>query len=172
MLQENLKRPVSTSPVGCPNRDLKRPHLATVLWSEDEHLQQDDMVKQRLEGLYLDTKDKFHMAWVTKTVADVAFEGPYSHLFHVPAHENCLGALKDSVLMKLVGDCYTNGSYKNVRLHGASILALVAINFSNISASPGFLLKNPASAFTQNSGEKDKVADIFSSHSGALRLFL
>ncbi|KIL63606.1 hypothetical protein M378DRAFT_164278 [Amanita muscaria Koide BX008] len=53
MLQENPKRAASTSLVGSPNRDLtgKRPHLATDLWSEDEpHLQQDNIVKQRLLG--------------------------------------------------------------------------------------------------------------------------
>ncbi|KIL63636.1 hypothetical protein M378DRAFT_662372 [Amanita muscaria Koide BX008] len=95
-------------------------------------------------GIDCNVNDKIHMVWVLRTVADVAFEGQYSHLFHVPAHENCLGALaKDSDLMKLVRDSYTKGSYKDVRCYG-------------------FLLKNSASS---NSVEKDKMADISSSHS-------
>ncbi|KAM6501249.1 hypothetical protein JOM56_004263 [Amanita muscaria] len=158
MWQETPKRGASTSPVGCPIRDLKRPNLATN-FSEDDHLQQDDIVKQRLRDISsdLNTKEKFHMAWVIKTVAEVAFEeeGPDLHLFQIKPFDDYLGAVaeKDSVLMKIAGDCYTTGSYKDIRHHG-------------------FLLKNPASAFNQSSGEKDKVADILSSHSGALRLFL
>ncbi|KIL68319.1 hypothetical protein M378DRAFT_158863 [Amanita muscaria Koide BX008] len=148
------KRAASTSPVGSPARDLKRLHLATNLWSESEHLQQDDIVKQRLlgKGLAPRTYDfnQLHMALVLKRVAQVASEGPHSHLLHVPAAEDhYIDALEeDPDLMKLVGDCYTNGSYKDVRC-----LA--------------FLRKNPASAFTQNSGENDNVVDISSSHSGA-----
>ncbi|KAM6495554.1 hypothetical protein JOM56_008260 [Amanita muscaria] len=146
------KRAASTSPVGSPARDLKRLHLATNLWSESEHLQQDDIVKQRLLGKGLKPRtydfNQLHMALVLKRVAQVASEGPHSHLLHVPAAEDhYIDALEeDPDLMKLVGDCYTNGSYKDVRC-----LA--------------FLRKNPASAFTQNSGEKDKLVDTLSSHS-------
>ncbi|KIL66156.1 hypothetical protein M378DRAFT_10426 [Amanita muscaria Koide BX008] len=151
MWQETPKRGASTSPVGCSIRDLKRPNFATN-FSEDDYLQQDDIVKQRLRDMSsdLNTKDKFHMAWVIKTVAEVAFEeeGPDLHLFQIKPFEDYLYAVeeKDSVLMKIAGDCYTTGSYKDVRHYG-------------------FLLKNPASAFNQSSGEKDKVADILSSHS-------
>ncbi|KIL63609.1 hypothetical protein M378DRAFT_164281 [Amanita muscaria Koide BX008] len=152
MLQENPKRAASTSPVGSPARDLKRLHLATNLWSESDHLQQDDIVKQRLLGKGLKPRtydfNEIHMALVLKRVAQVASEGPHSHLLHIPAAEDhYIDALEeDPDFMKLVGDCYTNGSYKDVRC-----LA--------------FLRKNPASAFTQNSGEKDKMVDISSSHS-------
>ncbi|KAM6501288.1 hypothetical protein JOM56_004302 [Amanita muscaria] len=88
------------------------------------------------------------MALVLKLVADIAYEGPHSLLFHVPAaNEHYLDALEeDPDLMKLVGDCYTSGSYKDVRCRA-------------------FLRKDHASAFTQNSGEKEKVADISSSRS-------
>ncbi|KAM6501263.1 hypothetical protein JOM56_004277 [Amanita muscaria] len=110
------------------------------------------IVKQRLLGkgrkpTAFDIEDAIHMALVLKLVADIASEGPHSHLFHVPAeNEHYLYALQeDSVLMKLVGECYTSGSYKDVRCH--------------------VLRKNPTSAFTQNSGEEDKLADISPSHS-------
>ncbi|KIL63638.1 hypothetical protein M378DRAFT_164328, partial [Amanita muscaria Koide BX008] len=148
MFQENPKRTASTSPAGCPNRDFKRPHLANDLWLEDEHLKQDNIVKQRLLGkgrkpTTFDIEDAIHMALVLKLVANIASEGPHSHLFHVPAaNEHYLYALQeDSVLMKLVGECYTSGSYKDVRCHEV-------------------LRKNSTSAFTQNSGEEDKLADI------------
>ncbi|KAM6501265.1 hypothetical protein JOM56_004279 [Amanita muscaria] len=142
MLQEHSKRAASTSPVGSPTR--KRLHLVNDLWSEDEHLRQDDIVKQRLQGIDCNVNDKIHMVWVLRTVAGVAFEGPYSHLLHATADLEYTCALANDLdLMKLVRDSYTKGSYKDVRCYG-------------------FLLKNPASS---NSVEKDKMADISSSHS-------
>ncbi|KIL63618.1 hypothetical protein M378DRAFT_24971 [Amanita muscaria Koide BX008] len=147
MLQENTKRAATTSPVGCPIRHLKRLHLATDLWSEAEHLQQDAIVNERLLGKRrtYNSKQEVHMGCVLNLVADVVSQGPHPHLFHLRAANECIDALEeDSDFMKLVGDCYTNGSYKNVRCHE-------------------FLLKNPASAFTQNC--ENKVANTSSSYS-------
>jgi hypothetical protein len=69
-------------------------------------------------------------------------------MFQVPGalKYHTVALTEDPALMKLAGDCYTNGSYKAVRCLGAPILpSPTAINFSNISAFPEFLCKNPAS---------------------------
>ena len=140
------KRPASASPVG--DHDPKRLRLVTDLWSEDEHLQQDEIVKQLLRGTDDEPKthdigDRFHILHILETVAHVACEGRHSRSLRYREGRDALK--KDPALMKLIGDCYTNGSYKNVRCLGASILAPVAINFSNISAFPEFLRENPVS---------------------------
>jgi hypothetical protein len=121
------KRAASASPVGDPKRDVKRLRLAsaTNLWSEDEHRQQDEAVKQRLfskseKPRKYDINDQLHMAAVLKFVGEVALEGPHSHVFHVPAAtEHYIGALEeDTDLMELVGESYMSGSYKAVRCLG------------------------------------------------------
>lgn len=113
------------------------------------HLQQDEIVSQRLRGRPYDISDELHILFILKTVADVACEGPHSRSLRNPLGHEILYALReDPALMKFIGDCFTNGSYKNVRSLGASILAPVAINFSNISAFPEFLRENPVSAIT------------------------
>jgi hypothetical protein len=158
MLQETSKR-VATSPVGGPDRDPKRLRLATDLWSEDEHLQQDKIVNQELGEDY-DIDNRRDMSIVLKHVAEVASKGPHSHLFHGPDPRITSFALKENpALMKLVGDCYTKGSYKDIRCLGAPILpSPVAINFSNICAFPEFLRKKPASAFTQNCTSSHRIS--------------
>jgi hypothetical protein len=132
MPQESSKRAAPTSPPGGPNRDAKRLRLATDLWSEDQHRQQDEIAKQRLRGHHrkpYDIDDELHMAYVFQIVGEVASEGPNSHMFYVSAEtRHYIDALEqDPVLMKLVGDCYTNGSYKDLRCLGASFVPPVAI---------------------------------------------
>jgi hypothetical protein len=124
-MPDDSKRAASTCPTGDPNRDSKRPRLSPDLWSEDEHLQQDKMVRQRVRRNY-NVKDVTHMAVVLKLVGDVALEGPYSHLLHVPAkNEHYIAALEDDPgLMKVVGDSYTSDIYKDVRCHGMSYLSV------------------------------------------------
>lgn len=156
MLQETSKR-AATSPVGGPDRDPKRLRLATDLWSEDEHLQQDKIVKQNLQEDY-DINNRRDMAFILQLVADVASEGPHSHLVHVPTLPMLLPLKEDPALMKLVGDCYTKGSYKDVRCLGAPIPSPVVINFSNICAFPEFLRKKPASAFIQNCTSSHRIS--------------
>ena len=70
------------------------------------------------------------MAHVLQIVGVVASEGPYSHMFYVSAENHHYTGLleQDPVLMKLVGDGYTNGSYKDLRCLGASFVPPVAIN--------------------------------------------
>lgn len=111
------------------------------------HLQQDEIVSQRLRGRPYDISDELHILFILKTVADVACEGPHSRSLHNPLGHEILYALwEDPALMKFIGDCFTNGSYKNVR-------------------SLEFLRENPVSAITPRSDEKDKMADVSSSHS-------
>ena len=61
-------------------------------------------------------------------------QGPHSYLLQVPNLRISNSALKeDPAFMKRVANCYTKGSYKNVRCLGAPILpSPVAINLSNI----------------------------------------
>ena len=159
------KRPASASPVG--DRHPKRLRLVTDLWSEDEHLQQDEIVNQRLRGTddereTHDIGDIFHIRDILDTVAHVACEGRHSRSLRIPPRREGLDALKeDPALMKVIGDCYTNGSYKNVRCLGASILAPVAINFSNISAFPDFLRENPVSAITPRCKSFHRISPAF-----------
>jgi hypothetical protein len=127
MPQENSKRPASASPEGDPKRDTKRLRRATDLWSEDEHLKQDETVKQRLLGKGRTPREYFvnhepSMGYILKYVADVAAQGPHSHLLHDPAEQRYyVEVLEDDPdLLKLVGEAYTSGSYKDVRCLGTS----------------------------------------------------
>lgn len=100
-----------------------------------EHLQQDEIVKQGLLGngpkpRVYDINNELNMALVLRVVAQIASEGPHSHRLHVvAATEHYIAALEEEpALMKLVGASFTNGSYKDVRCVGASILAPVRIS--------------------------------------------
>jgi hypothetical protein len=138
----------SPSPVADHNP--KRLHLATDLWSEDEHLQQDEIVSQHLpwEGNY-DISNALIILFILKVVIDVACKGMHSHSLRIPPENELFQALQEvPALMKLIGDCFTNGSYKNVCCLSASILAPIVINFSDISAFPEFLHENSVSAIT------------------------
>jgi len=61
---------------------------------------------------------------VLKLVGEVASEGKQSHLFHVPAaNEHYIVALEeDPDLLRVVGEAYTSGSYKDVRCLGESFI--------------------------------------------------
>ena len=121
MLPERSKRVASASPVDL-RRNAKRLRLAPDLWSNEEHKQQDEEIKQRLGGrggkprIY-DVSIESLMAIVLKLVGEVASEGKHSHLFHVPAaNEHYIVALEeDADLLRVVGEAYTSGSYKDVR---------------------------------------------------------
>lgn len=130
MLQEGSKRAAPTSPPGDPNRNAKRPRpIGTDLWSEDEHRQQDEKIKQYfLENLedneHLKVNDIQDMTEVINTVRSVASEGPHSHMIATGFERKIF---KDAELLKLVGDCYKKGSYKDVRCLGVSFLPPVVI---------------------------------------------
>ena len=118
---ERSKRVASASPVDL-KRDAKRLHLAPDLWSNEEHQQQDEAIKRRLAGRdgksrNYDVNMESLMAIVLKLVGDVASEGKHSHLFHVPpANEHYMVALEeDPELLRVVGEAYTSGSYKDIR---------------------------------------------------------
>jgi hypothetical protein len=66
------------------------------------------------------------MAIVLKLVGDAASEGKHSHLFHVPAAiEHYIVALEeDPELLRVVGEAYTSGSYKDVRCLSESFYTL------------------------------------------------
>ncbi len=128
MLPERSKRVASTSPVDL-KRDAKRLHLASDLWSNEEHQQQDEVIKRRLVGKdgkprKYDVKVETLMAVVLKLVGEVASEGKHSHLFHVPAtNEHYIAALEeDPELLRVVGEAYMSGSYKDVRCLSESFI--------------------------------------------------
>jgi len=128
MLPERSKRVASTSPVDL-KRDAKRLRLASDLWSNEEHQQQDEVIKRRLLGKdgkprKYDVNVESLMAIVLKLVGDVASEGKHSHLFHVPpANEYYITALEeDTDLLRIVGEAYTSGFYKDVRCLSESFL--------------------------------------------------
>ena len=132
MLPESSKRAASTSPVGVPKPDAKRLRLAKDLWSNEEHQQQDEVIKQRLVGKdgkprKYDVNVETFMAVVLKLVGEVAMEGKYSHLFHVPAAtEYYIVALEeDPDLMRVVGESYMSGSYRAVRCLGESFCTTI-----------------------------------------------
>jgi hypothetical protein len=92
-------------------RDTKRLRLAKDLWSDEEHQQLDEVIKQRLVGNLKDGKPRQYdirikslMAIVLKLVGEVASEGKHSHLFHVPAAtEHHIVALEeDPELLRVV----------------------------------------------------------------------
>ena len=127
MLPNTFKRAASTSPVGGLKRDGKRLRLAKDLWSDEEHLQQDEVIKQRLVGKdgkprQYDVNVQTLMAVVLKLVGEVASEGKHSHLFHIPAAtEHYIVALEEEPeLLKVVGESYTSGSYRVIRCLGES----------------------------------------------------
>jgi hypothetical protein len=64
------------------------------------------------------------MAVVFKLVGDVASEGKHSHLFHVPAAiEHYTVALEEvPELLRVVGEAYASGSYKDVRCLSESFI--------------------------------------------------
>ena len=120
MLPEQSKRVASTSPVDLKH-DAKRLCLASDLRSNEEHQQQDEVIKRRLLGKdgkprKYDVNVESLMAIVLKFVGDVASEGKHSHLFHVPpAIEHYFAALEeDTDPLRIVGKAYTSGSYKDV----------------------------------------------------------
>jgi hypothetical protein len=128
MLPERSKRVASASPVDL-KRDAKRLHPATDAWSDEEHQQQDKAIRRRLVGKdgkprKYDVNVETLMAVVLKLVGDVALEGKHSHLFHVlPAIEHYIAALEeDPDLLRVVGEAYTSGSYKDVRCLGESFI--------------------------------------------------
>jgi len=130
MLPERSKRVASASPVDL-KRDAKRLRLAPDLWSNEEHQQQDEVIKRRLVGRdgkprKFDVNIEGLMAIVLKLVGEVASEGKHSHLFHVPAaNEHYIAAIEeDPDLLRAVGEAYTSGFYKDVRcLRGSFILS-------------------------------------------------
>lgn len=92
-------------------RDTKCLRLAKDLWSDEEHQQLDEVIKQRLVGNLKDGKPRQYdirikslMAIVLKLVGEVASEGKHSHLFHVPAAtEHHIVALEeDPELLRVV----------------------------------------------------------------------
>lgn len=122
-MPDDSKRAASSSPKREPNHDVKRLRLSD-LWSEEEHLKQDNQVKQLLLGnagkpRKYDVTSELNMALVLKFVGEVVLEGPNSTLLRAPTEiEYYIGALEDSPdLMKLVGDAYTNRTFKDVRCH-------------------------------------------------------
>lgn len=127
MLPERSKRVASASPV-----DLKRDakcRLAPDLWSNGEHQQQDEEIKRRLAGRdgkprKFDVNIEGLMAIVLKLVGEVASEGKHLHLFHIPAAtEHYIVALEDDPdLLRVVGEAYTSGSYKDVRCLSESFI--------------------------------------------------
>jgi len=128
MLPERSKRVASTSPVDL-KRDAKRLRLASDLWSNEEHQQQDEVIKRRLLGKgdkprKYDVSSETHMVYVLKLVRDVTSAGKHSHLFHVPpAIKYYMEALEeDPDLLRIVGEAYTSGSYKDVRCLSESFL--------------------------------------------------
>jgi hypothetical protein len=97
-------------------------HLAPDLWSNEEHQQQDEATQRHLAGRdgkprNYDVNVESLMAIVLKFVGDVASEGKHSHLFHVPpAMEHYIVAFEeDPELLRVVGEAYTSGSYKDIR---------------------------------------------------------
>jgi len=128
MLLERSKRIASTSPVDL-KRDAKRLRLAPDLWSSEEHQQQDEVIKRRLVGRNgkprkYDVNVETLMAVVLKLVGEVTSKGKHSHLFHVPATiEHYIVALEeDPELLRVVGEAYTGGSYKDVRCLSESFI--------------------------------------------------
>jgi hypothetical protein len=125
MLPERSKRVASASPVDL-KRDAKRLRLAPDLWSNEEHQQQDEEIKRRLAGRdgkprKFDVNIEGLMAIVLKLVGEVASEGKHSHLFHVPAaNEHYIE--EDPDLLRVVGEAYTSGSYKDVRCLSESFI--------------------------------------------------
>ena len=120
MLPERSKRVASTSPADL-KRDAKRLRLASDLWSNEEHQRQDEVIKRRLVGRdgkprHYDVNGEIHMAIVLKLVGEVASEGKHSHLFHVLAtNDHYIAALEeDPDLLRVVGEAYMSGSYKDV----------------------------------------------------------
>ena len=101
------------------------------LWSDEEHQQQDEAIRRRLvrkdgKPSKFDVNSEGLMAIVLKLVGEVAAEGKLSHLFHVPAtNEHYIAALEEDLeLLRVVGEAYTSGSYKDVRcLSGSFILS-------------------------------------------------
>jgi len=127
MLPERSKRVASASPVDL-KRDAKSLRLAPDLWSNEEHQQQDEEIK-RLVGRdgkprKYDVNVETLMAVVLKFVRDVASEGKHSHLFYVsPAIEHYIAALEeDPDLLRVVGEAYTSGSYKDVHCLSESFI--------------------------------------------------
>jgi hypothetical protein len=133
MLQESSKRAAPTSPPD-PDHDAKRLRLGTDLWSEDEHRQQDERIKQLFEDKDWKVNDPVHMIHILNAVSSVALEGPHSHMVSTSFELNIQAFDSfghfDPKLMKLVGDCYKKGSYKDVRCLGASFLPPAAIKLS------------------------------------------
>jgi hypothetical protein len=128
MLPERSKRVASISPVDL-KRGAKRLRPATDVWSDEEHQQQDEVIRRRLVGRdgkprKFDVNSEAHMTLVLKLVGDVTLEGKLSHLFHVPpANEHYIAALEDDPdLLRIVGEAYTSGSYKDVRCLSESFI--------------------------------------------------
>jgi len=125
MLPERSKRVASVSPVDL-KRDAKRLRPATDLWSNEEHQQQDEVIKRHLVGRdgkprKYDVSIESLMAIMLKLVGDVA---SHSHLFHVPpAIEHYIASLEeDPDFLRVVGEAYTSGSYQNVRCLSESFI--------------------------------------------------
>jgi hypothetical protein len=145
MLPERSKR---VAPVDL-KRDAKRLRPATDVWSDEEHQQQDEVIRRRLVGKdgkprKFDVDSEGLMTLVLKLVGDVMLEGKLSHLFHVPAtYEHYITALEeDPELLRVVGEAYTSGSYKDVRCLSESFLlsqltALIAV-YQNSSTRVAF----------------------------------
>jgi hypothetical protein len=121
MEQESFKRAASTSPVSDPNRKAKRLRFATDIWSEEEHLRQDEIVKKCLvkanaSPLELILYDELSMAFFLQSVGNAILQGRLPHLFHVSSTVSYAEALEnDPELMTSVVNSYISGSYNDVR---------------------------------------------------------
>jgi hypothetical protein len=82
------------------------------------------LVGKRGKPRTYDVSSEIQMAVVLKLVGEVASEGKHSHLFHVPAaNEHYIVALEeDPDLLRVVGEAYTSGSYKDIRCLSKSFL--------------------------------------------------
>ncbi len=161
MPPERSKRVASTSPLDL-KRDAKRLRLASDLWSNVEHQQQDEVIKRRLLGKgdkprKYDVNSEFPMAVVLKLVGDVASEGKHSHLFHVPPAIEHIAALEeDRELLRVVGEAYTSGSYKVVRCLSESFMLcqLTALISVYQSSSAGVPFRHFQITLTQHLGRR------------------
>jgi hypothetical protein len=122
------KRTAPNSPSGDQEREPKRLRLATDLWSEEEHRKKDEEVRELLAETesgnnQWNVNDRIHMASVLRLVGDLVSNDLASPQFRVPAKFNYIKAInEDPDLMKLVGDSYLSGSYKDLRRLGVSSL--------------------------------------------------
>ena len=119
MLPERSKRVASASPVDL-KRDAKSLCPATDVWSDEEHRQQDEVIRRRLVGKggkprKYDVNVEITMAIVLKLVGEVMLEEKLSHLFHLPGtNEHIVALEEDPELLRVVGEAYTSGSYRDV----------------------------------------------------------